>query len=346
MKGKKKEPAKTYLFRISLEAAPQPSRVVELTEKQTLHDLHKTLLHSFGIRGKNLYAFYLSGKRLDLETEYGGPSSSTARKAIKSPLGKLPLERGKPFLYLLDYKNEICFRIEWIDEQTTAPKTSYPRVVEKEGELPEAEPPLEDSLPEPVKKWAQRVAPAIQSRILNRAKPRGPKDVQQDYGLLKETQEVLEKLGPEIWPLLEHLTEMLLVDWILSLPADLAKRGMAEEALKVCDDFSVLADKRYFLCEKALVYAQMGRRQRALEQIRENLTSFPEDRRVINKAAEAFWRLDQAGQAERLFRKALDMAEDDINDREHILERLVAMLKEHERDEEMIELIRTELDRG
>ena len=139
---------------------------------------------------------------------------------------------------------------------------------------------------------------------------------------------------------------MHLVDWILSLPADFTRRGMPEEALQVCDDFSAYADKRYFLCEKALVYAQVGRKQRALEQIRENLTAFPHDLRVITKTAEAFWKLDQAGQAERLFRKALDMAEDDINEREYILEKLVAMLREHERLEEVAELIRAELDRG
>jgi len=347
MKGNKKEPARTYLFRISPEAAPQISHLVELTEKQSLHDLHKVLHLSFGLKGKNLYAFYLSGKRFDQETEYGGPSSGTPRKAIKSVLSKLPLEKGKPFLYLVDFKNEVCFRIEWVDGKTTLPRTSYPRVVEKDGELPVSEEtPLEEHLPEALKKWAQRIVPAIQIWLMNRAKPRGPKDLQQAYALLKETQEVLEKLGPETWPLLEHLTEMLLVDWLLSLPADLVRRGMAEEALKVCEDFSVYADKRYFLCEKALVYAHLGRRQRALEQIRETLTSFPEDRRVITKSAEAFWKLDQAGQAERLFRKALDMAEDDINDREHILEKLVAMLKEYERDEEVTELIRTELDRG
>jgi hypothetical protein len=346
MKARRKEPLRTFIFRVCPEATPQVWRTVELTEKHTLHDLNKALHQAFGMKGKNLYAFYLSGKRLDIETEYGGPSSNTPRKAIKTPLNKAGLEKGKAFLCLYDFRRENCFRIEWIDEQLTQPKTSYPRVIEKAGEPETDDPALEEIIPEPLRKWAQKVSPVVHIWTLNPQKSRGPKEVQQALALVKETREMLSKMGPEIWPVAEELAGMHLVDWILSLPADFTRRGMPEEALQVCDDFSAYADKRYFLCEKALVYAQVGRKQRALEQIRENLTAFPHDLRVITKIAEAFWKLDQAGQAERLFRKALDMAEDDINERERILEKLVAMLREHERLEEVAELIRTELDRG
>ena len=64
------------------------------------------------------------------------------------------------------------------------------------------------------------------------------------------------------------------------------------------------------------------------------------------KAAEAFWKLNEIGHAERLYRAALDLAADDIYERELVLEGLIAMLEEHERSEEATELLRSELDRG
>lgn len=346
MRGKSKDPLRTLLFRASPERTPSVWRIIEIVEKQTLHDLHKILYNSFDLKGKHLYAFYLSGKRWDPDTEYGGPLAGTPRKAIKATLSKLDFEKGRVFLYLFDFIKERGFKIEWIDEQTTVPKTSYPRVIEAEGELPAEEPPLEDFLPDPIRKWMTKIRPVIETWVLMRFKSRGPKDVDEAYNLYIDTYDVLEKMGAEAWPLMEEATGMLLVDWLLSLPEDFAKRSMSEEALELCDDFSPYADAPYFQCEKALVYAQMGRRERALHQLRENLTQYPEDARVVTKSAEAFWRLEEVGHAERLFRKALDMADDDINERERILEKLVAMLQENERDEEVTELIRSELDRG
>jgi len=214
------------------------------------------------------------------------------------------------------------------------------------GELPEEAPSLEESLPEPLKRWAAKFKPVLETWVLSRAKARGPKDVQAAVLQLKEIEDLLKKRGQEIWPLMEEVTGMLLVDWIRSLPADFAKRDRADEALRICDTFSVFADEEYFLSEKALVYAHMGRRERALQQIRENVTRSPENPRIITMAAEAFLKLEEAGHAERLFRKALDLANDDINERERILVKLSAMLEDNERTEEVTELIRSELDRG
>ena len=143
MRGKSKEPVRTLLFRASPEGTPAVWRIIEIAEKQTLHDLHKVLCNAFELKGKHLYAFYLSGKRWDADTEYGGPSAGTPRKAIKALLSKLEFEKGKVLLYLFNFTKETGFKVEWIDEQTTVAKTSYPRVLEAEGDLPEEETPLE-----------------------------------------------------------------------------------------------------------------------------------------------------------------------------------------------------------
>ncbi len=343
---KKKEPTRTLVFRIFPDGSPSIWRMVELKEKQTLQDLHKVIYQAFGLKGKHLYAFYLSGKRWDSDTEYGGPSAGTPRKALKVELAKLKLEKGKTFLYVSNFIKEMWFVAEYVEDQITLPKVSYPCILESVGELPEETPPLEEFLTEPVKRWALKFRPILEAWVITRAKPRGPKDVQASNLLLKEIYDLLKKKGPEIWPLMEEVTGMLLVDWLLSLPADFARRGLNEEALKLCDFFSPFADEEFFLSEKALVYAHMGRRERALQQIRENLTRSPENPRIVTLAAEAFLKLEEAGHAERLYLKALDLAADDINERERVIVKLTSMLEKNERSEDVAEIIRSELDRG
>ena len=346
MARKKKEPEKTLVFRITPEGKPRVWRTVELTRKHTLHHLHTVLQKSFELKGKHLYAFYMSGKEWDTETEYGGPSAGSSRKANKAELGKLPLERGRSFLCVCNFAREQRFSVEWKEEREVGPKISYPLVLEAEGELPPPKAPLLDSLNAPIKTLVQKLRPALFTWLSTRSKPRGPKDLQTALDLVAGIQKHLEAGNREAWCLMEEATDFLLVDWLLSLPADLARRNMTEEAFGICDTFSPYSDEIFFLCERALLLAHVGKREKALQQIRANLTKLPDNPRVVAKSAEAFWKLEEVGHAERLFRKALDLAPEDLNEREKILEKLLAMLEEHERSEEAIELVQSEMDRG
>jgi hypothetical protein len=346
MARRKKDPGKTLVFRITPEGRPRVWRTVELTQKQTLQHLHTVLQKAFEIKGKHLYAFYLSGKEWDTETEYGGPSAGCARKANKAELGKLPLEKGRSFLYVCDFEKEVRFTVEWKEEREADPKLSYPLVLEAEGELPPPQIPVLDSLPPPMKALVQKLRLALVNWVPTRTKPRGPKDIQTALDLVAAIRKQLEAGGREAWCLLEEGTDFLLVDWLLSLPADLGKRNMTEQAFDICETFAPFANAIYFRCEKALLLAHLGKREKTLQQIRANLTERPEDPRVLAKSAEAFWRLEEVGHAERLFRKAMDLAAEDINERERILEKLLAMLQQHERSEEAMELVQSEMDRG
>jgi tetratricopeptide (TPR) repeat protein len=346
MARKKKEPDKTLVFRITPEGKPRSWRTVELTRKHTLHHLHTVLQKSFELKGKHLYAFYMSGKEWDAETEYGGPSAGSSRKANKAELGKLPLERGKSFLCVCDFETEQRFSVEWKEEREANPKLTYPLVLEGEGELPPLKAPLLDSLNTPMKLLVQKLRSALVTWLSTRSKPRGPTELQTALDLVAGIKKQLEADSREAWCLMEETTDFLLVDWLLSLPADLARRNMTEEAFGICDTFSPYSDEIFFLCERALLLAHVGKREKALQQIRANLTTRPEDPRIVAKSAEAFWKLGEVGHAERLFRKALDLAPDDLNEREKILEKLLAMLEEHERSEEAIELVQSEMDRG
>ncbi len=258
MARKKKEPEKTLVFRIAPEGKPRIWRTVELTKKHTLHHLHTVLQKSFELKGKHLYAFYMSGKEWDTETEYGGPSAGSSRKANKAELGKLPLERGRSFLCVCNFAREQRFSVEWKEEREVGPKLSYPLVLEGEGELPPPKAPLLDSLNAPIKSLVQKLRPALVTWLSTRSKPRGPKDLQTALDLVAGIRKQLEAGDREAWCLMEEATDFLLVDWLLSLPADLARRNMTEEAFGICETFSPYSDEIFFLCERALLLGSRG----------------------------------------------------------------------------------------
>ncbi len=334
------------MFRITPEGMPRIWKTVELTGKQTLHHLHTIILQAFNLKGNHLYIFYMSGKQWDSSSEYGGPSAGAPKKANKTILKSLNLERGKPFIYIYNINEGPWLTIECAEQRTAISKTVYPLLLEEEGELPPREPPLKDSLPEPLKKLLKTLKPTVESWILLNSKPRTSKEVQEARELVISIYKILKEKGHEAWYLLEEATDQLLTDWLLSLPMDFVKKGFTDDAIKLCNSFAPFADEIYFLCEKALVLAQMGQREKSLEQVRDNLTQYPHNPRVIAKAAEAFWKLAEVGHAERLFRKALDITVEDLNAREWILEKLLTMFEENERIDEAIEMVQSELDRG
>ena len=346
MKSKKKEPGKTLVFRVTPEGMPRIWKTIELTEKQTLHHLHLALSKAYALKGDHIYAFYLSGKHWDGGTEYGGPSAGSPNKANKATLGSLTLEKNKPFLYIFNMMAAQWFTIEWTGTEKAQPKTTYPQLLEEEGELPPQPPSLISSLPEPLKKLVKALKPAIDKWLLNPTKMRTNKEIQETLTLLNGIYKILDKRGEEAWHLLEEASGLLLVDWLLSIPMSLAKKNQAAEAIKLCDRFAPFADEIYFSCEKAMVLAQIGKREKSLEKVREHLTHFPSDPYVVAKAAEVFLLLNEVGHAERLFRKALDLTAENLNEREWILEKLLTLLEENERIDEAIEIVQTELDRG
>lgn len=374
MKKQAKEPDSTFVFRITPDGQPRVWRTVELQEKQSLHHLHLAVQQAFSIKGRALYAFYLSGKRWDSDSEYGGPMAGSPKKAKKAILGKLPIEKGRPFLYLYHFEKEHWFDVEWTDQKKGEPKKSYPAVLEGEGELAPPPPSFEELLPAYLKPLLHELKPKVFAWDPASTKPRSPREIQESKKLVEGLKKVLREKGDSAWPLLEEATGMVLADWLLSLPQDFVRRGLAEDALDLCDTFSRFGEDAYFRCEKALVLAAIDKKRKqkaALEQIQqvalrypllaEELTKqvgflveaskdpalhLPEDARIWSKVAEFFWKIDHVGPAERFFRKALDLAADDIYERELILAKFVAMLEENERQEEAIELIRSELDRG
>lgn len=97
--------------------------------------------------------------------------------------------------------------------------------------------------------------------------------------------------------------------WLLDLPLHLANYGMVDEAL---------------------------------EQVRDNLNRFPEDVWIIIKSGDVFEALKENEKALELYHRAYDMTETRTYSRDGVLERLVPLLRNIDRNEEADALIEKE----
>ncbi len=68
---------KSYTFHVSLPGTGRTWRKIELRADQTLHDLHTAIQHTFEWDNDHLYAFFMSGRAWDSDSEYRLPEGHT-----------------------------------------------------------------------------------------------------------------------------------------------------------------------------------------------------------------------------------------------------------------------------
>lgn len=125
-----------YRFQVKLAWLQSVWRRIELRGDQTLHDLHMAIQEAFDWDDDHLYAFFLSGKAWDSDSEYESPYGGEGRNAARYRLASLPLRRGKQFLYIFDFGDELRHQIklEAITPRGVDANATYPRIVERHGE--------------------------------------------------------------------------------------------------------------------------------------------------------------------------------------------------------------------
>ena len=160
MPRKKFEPP-IYRFRVRIlggwyapENARDIWREIEIAANQTLGDLGETIPLAFDFDDPHLWAFFLSGKAWDPQTEYalhpdpeGFPDEGTrSAHATRIPDVPLPGVTGKKeFLFLFDYGDEWHFGVKFLGTRDAVePRTRYPRVVAGQGEAPPQYPAYEE----------------------------------------------------------------------------------------------------------------------------------------------------------------------------------------------------------
>jgi len=134
----------TYTFKVTYLRDPEVWRIIEISERQNLHDLHGAIQEAVNFDNDHLYSFYLSGRAWDKATEYAHPSSD-GPSAARLKMGDLNLRMKQRILYLFDYGDEHHFTVQLVAINSDAPQTiDYPRIVERHGDDPEQYPGWDD----------------------------------------------------------------------------------------------------------------------------------------------------------------------------------------------------------
>ena len=116
--------------------------------------------------------------------------------------------------------------------------------------------------------------------------------------------------------------------FLLSLPHDLARNGLIDEAVHIGRWFAELSSRPdNFLRDTGCILAEAGRREDAILQVEENILRFSDNIWVVINAGDAMYSLGEKKSAERYFLRAKEMAETK-NDKMGVLERLLDLYSE------------------
>ena len=122
---------------------------------------------------------------------------------------------------------------------------------------------------------------------------------------------VAERFTGEPDEFAEFMSRDLLSDvWLVELPMALAWGGLVDEAVAVGDALAELDEpnRAMFANDVAVILAQAGRAEEALERVAQNLRRFPDDVWTQIHAGDVHLALSDPARAEHAFRDALAMA--------------------------------------
>jgi len=116
--------------------------------------------------------------------------------------------------------------------------------------------------------------------------------------------------------------------FLLSFPFELARHGLADEAVNIDRWFADISSQpQNFLRDMGCILAEAGRRQEAFLQVGENLERFPNDVWVVINAGDAMDSLEEKERAEKLYLKAYGMAGSRY-DKADVIQRLIEFYRE------------------
>jgi len=313
-------------------------RIVEISDRQTLHHLSGVIKEEFRLTGDHLYCFYLGEKPYDSKVAYGGPNCDTEKQAVKTNLGALGLRKGRRFLFLYDFTEDRTFRLQVQRVRNVSDSSGFPNVAKRAGSIPAPPSREREEEPEAVGVFASRVGPVAESWSQGKRPSRS--SLRGEYELAKELGGVGGEKS-ELVRALERKTGNDVSGWLVALPEALAAEGMVSEALELIDSFVEL-EPVSFLSDKPLVLFKAGRRDEARKEAEDNLDRFPEDGWVWAKTGNLLWQLGEKQRAERVLKRALELAGSAQYLRDTVLERLLALLEDVGKSQEARQLAEAE----
>jgi len=120
------EPLKIYNLKVTLlqmsfvEIEYEVSCILEVNGKATLYDVHLEIQHAFHWDNDHMFSFYLDGDIDDRKSEYSANPlgehivsgfGESAKSASGTEIRDLKLEKGKEFLYLFDFGDELLHQV-------------------------------------------------------------------------------------------------------------------------------------------------------------------------------------------------------------------------------------------
>lgn len=345
---------KAYRFQVDLEWEEEVRRTIEIRGDETLHGLHDAIQAAFDWDDDHLYAFFLSGRYWDKKTQYVSPRESNddfgkwleggvkTRRANQASIDSLDLSVGRIIAYIFDFGDEWRHRLKLLDIHEVEAGVQYPRIIERHGEAPEQYPGWDDEEETPelseqevleklgdLAPLARKVAAAVGRTDEENL---GPEQIREQYVVAMELHEAIRS-EPSRLELFQAYVDFQLMDWLIPMPAVLAHAKLIDEAARMSLAWAEIAEAENFLGDRAILLAEAGRRDEALEQARQNLEKFPENIWVWIKAGDVHAALKDHAAAEVQYRRCLAMA-DDERDHRTILERLAPVLREAGKTEE------------
>jgi hypothetical protein len=318
---------KVYRIRIVPERAPEVSRVFDVSARQALDDVHFALQAAFELDNDHMYAFYMSGRHFDKSSELAGPDSrGGGSRAERTRLVELGLEPGKSFSYVFDFGDELWHTLEVESVRDVAAPPEEPQLVESVGEAPPQHLNSRD--------WDDRLTPDVSELVpladefvrlmTHGGDERDPstEELQAAHRAAMDLAAKLERDDERFWAL-EETTEHDLVHFMLDLPFELARAGMADKGAELALAMSFV-DPGDFLTDRAMILAEAGEREAALAQVAENIASMPTDQWVQIKAGDVYVELGEVGPAETAYRAALEL-DGPVFERDEAVERLLEL---------------------
>ena len=358
------------VFRLSIipERAPEVRRVIDFDGRSTLRDVHDAIQRELRLNDDHLYAFYLSGRYFDAATEYG-PELGRERDSRRAVLFRLGLRVGQELAYLFDLGDEHRHAIKVLSIPEVETALTEPTLVESAGEAPpqysdgDGDGDGEADAGEDVQ-LSEHLGPAVPlaEAVLGLSAKLDElyEEDEEQHALTSEsddTQQVPAGPPPAIVSLLKELSQAALAlaselaedeegleeldEWsddrelvprLLELPLGLVSVGDFEGALAVARAFAFAAPEP-LQGDIAIALAEAGRRDEALAQVESNLKEFPESCLTAIKCGAVFEALEDPTAAEASYRRALTLAEDEV-EAEEAVNLLAGLLDDMGRNEE------------
>lgn len=134
-----------YRFRIILDNDTDEDifRDVEISESDTLEDLHNIIIQSFGFDGTEMASFYISNDAWEQGEEislFDLSEDASARLMNETSLDSVVLEAQTKLIYVYDFLSMWTFYVELAEIVDETEGHDYPNLIFAQGQVPDCAP--------------------------------------------------------------------------------------------------------------------------------------------------------------------------------------------------------------